>query len=183
MCELVCKEFKDFGSDEFKGYIKSRDDVRASEADRLIIKLTNDISNYVIDVLKQRYGKHRVASGDQAFWELGINNQGAKRKAHNNQQEDPPEKRLPKEAYLNIIDLKEIIQQDKNWIHFKAVFNIPLEGENKGKKYYTSWIVKFNELRRIPAHKSALRTYKEEDFSFLDFIRSEFYAKLEANKL
>ena len=183
MCELVCREFKDFGSDEFKKYIESRDDDRVSKANQLIIDLTSEISNYVINVLKQIYGAHHVASGDQAFWELGIKNQNAKRKAYHNQQEDPPGKRLPKEAYLNIIDLKEIIQQDKNWTHFKAVFNIPLEDEKKGKKYYTSWIVKFNELRRIPAHKSALRTYKEEDLSFLDFIRSEFYAKLEANKL
>jgi hypothetical protein len=51
--------------------------------------------------------------------------------------------------------------------------------ERKGKKYYTSWIVKYNDLRKIAAHKSALRTYSEDDLEFLDWLRSEVMAKLE----
>jgi DGQHR domain-containing protein len=183
MCELVQQKYDDFGSEEFKEYLERRDDDRVSEADHLIINLTGDIANYVISVLKKIHGTHSMPSGDPAFWELGIESRRAKDNAYKKQQEIPPgPKRLPREAYLDILDIKEIIQQSNNWAHFESVFNIPLTGEKKGKKYYTTWLAKFNELRRIPAHKSSLRTYGPEDFDFLDFIRSEFYDRLEQNK-
>lgn len=184
MCKFVNNKFDDFGSDEFLEYLEREDDDRITEADHLIINLTNDITNHVIKVLKSIHGTHLMSSGDAAYWELGIESRRAKDNAYKKQQEDPPgPKRLPREAYLDILDIKDIIQQENNWLHFEPVFNIPLEGEKKGRKYYTSWLAKFNELRRVPAHKSALRTYSEDDFVFLDFIRSEFYSKLEQNKL
>lgn len=180
MCELITQKYDDFGSEEFREYLERRDDNRVSEADHIIINLTNDINNHVITVLKKIHGTHHMSSGDPAYWELGIESRRAKDNAYKKQQEDPPgPKRLPREAYLDILDIKDIIQQDNNWIHFENVFSIPIEGEKKGKKYYTSWLAQFNELRRIPAHKSSLRTYSEEDFAFLDYIKSEFYGRLD----
>lgn len=183
LCELVSKKFSGFGPDEFKEYIIKKDDERVADADKFIINLTNDITNHVIAVLKKVHGTRRMQSGDQSYWELGIEDRKAKEKAYKKQQEDPTEKRLPKEAYLDIVDIRTIIQQKNNWVHFESVFNIPMEGERKGKKYYTNWLVKFNELRRIPAHKSVFRVYSDDDFSFLDYIRSEFYNRLEENKI
>jgi len=184
MCELVKQKYDDFGSEEFKEYLERRDDDRVSEADHLIINLTGEITNHVISILKKIHGTHSMPSGDSAYWELGIESRRAKDNAYKKQQEAPPgPKRLPREAYLDILDIKDIIQQSNNWMHFESVFNIPLEGEKKGKKYYTTWIARFNELRRIPAHKSSLRTYSEEDFEFLDFIRSEFYNRLGQNEV
>lgn len=184
MCELVRSQFEDFGSDEFVQYLEQKDDDRVSEADHTIINLTNDITNYVIEVLKEIHGTHLMSSGDPAYWELGIESRRAKDNAYKKQQEDPPgPKRLPREAYLDILDIKDIVQQEKNWMHFSPVFNIPMVGEKKGKKYYTSWLAKFNELRRIPAHKSALRTYTEEDYEFLEYLKSEFYGRLDQNKI
>lgn len=184
ICEIIHERRNDFGSDEFKKYLESKSDNRSSEADLIIINLTNDISNYVISVLKKIHGTHSMPSGDAAYWELGVESKRAKDNAYKKQQEDPPgPKRLPREAYLDVLDLKDIIEQKNNWMHFAPVFNIPLEDEKKGKKYYTSWLAKFNELRRIPAHKNALRMYTEEDFAFLDHIRSEFYNNLEQNNL
>ena len=181
LCEIINKEVPEFGSDEFKDYLEKRDDDRVTATDQFIIKLTNDITNLVIRVLKKVHGTHRLPSGDLAYWELGIESKSAKEKAYKKQQEDVPEKRLPKEAYLDIVDIITIIQQAKNWIHFEPIFNIPLEGERKGKKYYTEWMMNFNELRRIPAHKSDLRVYTESDFEFLDYIRVEFYRRLKEN--
>lgn len=184
MCELIKVKYEDFGSDEFIDYLERKGDDRVSEADHLIINLTNDITNHVISVLKKIHGTHHMPSGDSAYWELGIESRSAKDKAYKKQQEDPPgPKRLPREAYLDILDIKDIIQQANNWMHFEPVFNIPLEGEKKGKKYYTGWLARFNELRRIPAHKNALRTYSDEDFAFLDFIRAEFFGRLERNQI
>ncbi len=183
MCEIIKGGFDDFGSEEFKNYIDKRDDERVSEADQFIINLTNDITNYVIDVLKKVHGTHRMKSGELAYWEIGIENKNVKEKAYKKQQDDPASNRLPKEAYIDIVDIQTIIQQKNNWIHFEPVFNIPLEDEKNGKKYYTTWIEVFNKLRRIPAHKSALRVYSDDDFAFLDYLRSEFYSKLESNRL
>ena len=149
------------------------------EANQLVIRVAELMIDHVIDVLKAVHGTHTLSSGEQAFWELGIKGQGAKDNAYKKQQGDPPGERLPKEAYLDILDLKDIIQQPDNWPHFEAVFNNATPGEKKGKKYYTSWIAQFNELRRIPAHKSALRTYSEDDFDFLEWLRSEGLRKLE----
>ncbi|OPX99389.1 MAG: hypothetical protein A4E58_00303 [Syntrophorhabdus sp. PtaB.Bin006] len=179
LCDLVTSKYPDFGPTEFKTYIERKTDNRVTDADQLIIKLTNDITNYVIKVLKAVHGTHVMQSGDMAYWELGIESRRAKDNAYKKQQEDPILKRLPKEAYLDILDIKDIVQQSNNWLHFEPVFNIPMEGEKKGKKYYTQWIVVFNELRRIPAHKSSLRTYSEDDFNFLDWLRTEFYDRLE----
>ena len=47
---------------------------------------------------------------------------------------------------------------------------------------YEPTLAKFNELRRIPAHKNALRTYSEEDFEYLDWLRSEFYSRYSAGE-
>jgi len=183
MCGIVSQEFSDFGSEEFKEFIEKRDDERVTDADNLIINLTKDINDHVITVLKKVHGTHRMPSGDKAYWDLGIQNRATKEKAYKKQQEDPPEKMLPKEAYLDIVDIKPIIQQSNNWPHFEPVFNIPMVGEKKGKKYYTQWLMEFNELRRNPAHKSALRVYNEENYQFLDHIRSEFYSRLEGYEI
>ncbi len=53
------------------------------------------------------HGTHLMSSGDPAYWELGIESRRAKDNAYKKQQEDPPgPKRLPREAYLDILDIK-----------------------------------------------------------------------------
>jgi len=180
LCALVNKEYNDFGSDDFFKYLESITDSRVSDADFMVINLTQLITDYVIDVLKKVYGTHSMPSGDHAYWELGIQSKAAKERAYKKQQEDPPgEKRLLREAYIDILDLKGIIEQKNNWMHFEPVFNLQMVDEKSGKKYYTSWMTKFNEIRRIPAHKSKLRIYSEEDFEFLDWLNSEINRRME----
>lgn len=84
---------------------------------------------------------------------------------------------MPKEAYLDILDLKRTVEHSDNWPHFRPVLNIPQPSENKGKKHYTSWMARLNELRRVPAHKSSLRTYTDDDLVFLDWLASEVEAR------
>jgi len=136
MCELVNSKFDDFGSEEFLEYIERKDDDRVSEADHLIINMTNHITNHVITVLKKIHGTYLMSSGDPAYWELGIESRSAKDKAYKKQQEDPPgPKRLPREAYLDILDIKDIIQQNNNWMHFEPVFNIPTPSDKKAPRF------------------------------------------------
>ena len=117
-----------------------------------------------------------MPSGEKAYWEVGIESSSAKEQAYKRQQSDPIEKRLPKDAYVDLLDLMKIVRQKNNWQYFEGVFNIPLPDE-KGKAYYLKWMERFNELRRIASHASPLRMYSEDDFEFLDWLNKEFYGR------
>lgn len=180
LCELIFDRTEDFGSEEFRRYMSQKESNRFQEADRLIIEFSEKMMNFVIDTLKKIHGTKLLESGEPQYWELGIQSRRVKDNAYRKQQEDPSERRKRKEAYLDVIDLKDIVEQNNNWHNFAHVFNLPRPNERNGKKFYTSWITEFNELRRIPAHPSALRSYSDEDFEFLDWLRSEALSKLDA---
>jgi hypothetical protein len=133
--------------------------------------------NYVIATLKEVHGTHRLESGEQAFWEVGVQSERIRRNAFEKQEKDKT-RRKPKEAYLDIVDLIEIVKQNNNWPHFAHVFNNARPGEKKGQKYYVGWIVAYNELRNIAAHKNELKTYSEEDLQFVEWLRTEVDSKV-----
>ncbi|MFZ5812002.1 MAG: DGQHR domain-containing protein [Thermodesulfobacteriota bacterium] len=180
LCELIVEMHRDFGPDDFKDYLKNKIEGRAENAHLDIIKLTEDITDYVIANLKRIYGEHVLPSGEKAYWANGIKSRPAKEKAFKKQQDYEPDEQLPKEAYLDLIDLKDIVQQKDNWPYFESVFNIPMNDQPRGNKYYTKWLDKFNELRRTPGHKSSLRVYSEDNYEFIDWLKKEFYLRLES---
>ena len=122
-----------------------------------------------------------MRSGDEAFWEVGIESRKIKENAYKKQQDDPHGRRQHKAAYLEFIELKEIIKQPNNWERFAPLFNLPLPGEKKGNKFYLSWMDQLNELRRIAAHKNQLRTYTDDDLEFLDLLRADLLPRLDAD--
>ncbi len=85
---------------------------------------------------------------------------------------------MPKEAYLNIVDLAEIVKQSNNWNHFEHVFKNPRPGDEGGQKYYLDWIQSFNDLRNIAAHKNQLKTYSDEDLAFVEWLHTEVSPKV-----
>jgi len=178
LCEIINAESDDFGSDEFRKFIKEKTDDRIESADQFVINLTKEITDYIFDALKAIHGTHKMPSGASAYWAIGVESKNAKKKALDKQLYDEPNKQMPIEAYLDILDLRDIVKQKNNWPHFQHVFNLPMAGEKKGKIYYLAWMERFNELRRIPAHKSSFRTYSEEDYEFLEWLRSEFHQRL-----
>jgi DGQHR domain-containing protein len=184
LCKLVIGVSSDFGSDEFKRYIEQEASNQIEEANIGIMKLSELMMDVVVKILKAVYGEQRLASGEFAYWELGVRNRRVIENAFRKQQEDPVDRRKRKEAYLDIVDLKEIVESKDNWLHFEALFNNPLPSEKKGsKKYHTAWIVRFNDIRKIAAHKSSLRTYSDEDLEFVDWLRAEVLPKFEAEVL
>jgi hypothetical protein len=88
--------------------------------------------------------------------------------------------KLPPEAYVDVLGLKEIVTQKNNWSHFESVLSIPMKGEAKGKHHYVGWLARFNEIRRVPAHSSGIRTYEEKDYEDLKHIKFEFYRRRDA---
>lgn len=180
LCELIVDKYPDFGSDEFKRYMAQKESSAIDEANYFIISFSETLMDCVIKVLKSRYGERRTDSGEPAYWELGVTNRRVLENAYKKQLADSTSRRKPKEAYLDIIDLKEIVEASDNWLFFEPTFNIALPGEKQGsKKYHTSWIAKFSEIRNIAAHKNSLRTYTDEDLEFVDWLRSEVAPRVE----
>lgn len=170
---LVHEGRTDFGPTEFLNWVAQSESDRVEDANRLVMLLSERLTNYVIDTLKAVHGVKTLPSGDPAFWEIGIESRRVKDNAYDKQQADSAERRKPREAYLDIVDLEDIVKQKNNWDHFEPVFRLPMPSEKAGQKYYLSWIARFNELRRIAAHKNSLRTYTEADLEFLDWLKGQ----------
>lgn len=184
LCLVINEKIPEFGTVTFFERRAKQKDERITQTHQDVIKLCKDISDYVIAKLKDIYGTQVDSSGEKVWWEDGIENTKIKQAAYSKYQDalkESKEKRLPREAYLDLIDYKEIIRQKSNWPHFSNVFNIPLKNE-KGKVYYLDWIDYLNKLRRVPAHPSEFRGYEEEDYEFIKHIKFQFYPKLDLAK-
>lgn len=141
LSELIASKLNDFGSDEFKRILSQRASDAIAEANKDIMAASELMTDVVIQTLKAVYGTHTLDSGDSAYWELGIPKIQIKERAHNAQQADPLERRKRKEAYLNVLDLKEIIEASSNWSHFQTIFSRAMPGDpKKSSGKYTSWI-------------------------------------------
>lgn len=146
LCIIIRDVHPDFGSTEFVERLAKRKDERVNQTHQDIIKLNQDISDYVIAVLKQKYGTGDDESGEKAWWEQGIESQKAKENSYKRYLDGLKDKKLPKEAYLDVLDYRDVVKQKNNWPLFEKVFNIPLPGE-KGKTYYLEWMEKLNKVR------------------------------------
>lgn len=178
LLEIVLAKISDFGSEDFKQRLAKRSDERAKQTHQDVIQLTQDITDYVFKILKAQYGTTAGKSGQPAFLEKGIESAKIKQEAYSRMLSEGS--KLPMEAYIDVIGIKEIVTQKTNWPHFESVFNIPLKGEAKGKHHYVGWLVRFNEIRRVPAHSSGIRTYEEKDYEDLKQIKFEFYRRRNA---
>lgn len=181
LCLIVNEKIPEFGPATFFERRAKQKDERKIKTHQDVIKLNQDISDYVIEKLKEKYGIENDISGEKIWWEEGIENPKIKESAYKKYQEalkENRDKRLPREAYLDLIEYKEIVRQKNNWPLFESVFNIRLPNENKGKTYFLDWMDKFNLIRRIPAHSSSARGYDESDYEFMRFIKDHFYTKL-----
>lgn len=180
LCTTIHNKISEFGSKDFLDRLAKRKDERVNQTHQDIIKLNQDISDYIIVTLKERYGTDDDGSGEKAWWEQGIESQKAKENAYKRFLEglkENKDKKLPREAYLDVLDYRDIVRQKNNWPLFEKVFNIPLPDE-RGKTYYLEWMEKLNKIRRVPAHPSGARGYDEADYEFMKFIKYEFNKRL-----
>lgn len=180
LAELVCNTHINFGREELRTSLALKKDQRRTSADADIIGLSKEILDTTISILKNIHGEAVGSSGERTYWKVGVESVKIKTAAYTKQMEDKNDQ--PIEAFLDIVDIKDIVKQKNNWAHFQPIFNISLPGE-KGKHYYLDWMDKFNKLRRIPAHPSGTRTYAEDDYEFLKLIKTHFYKNLLENPL
>ena len=177
LMQILQKEVPDFGPEDFHRWIEQSESDKIDEVNQFLLKLSEQLTDYVIDTLKEVHGIQQLDSGEPAYWELGVQSSRIRKNTFDMQQQETT-RRKPKEAYLNIVDLVEIVKQENNWKFFVEVFNNPMYEERKGKKYYLDWMNQFNEVRKIAAHKNQLRTYSDDDLEFVEWLRTEVYPKV-----
>lgn len=167
----------DFGSEEFLRWVEQTDSQRIDEVAQFLLHFVERLHDFVIDTLKQIHGTHRLESGEQAFWELGVRDRRVRDNAYAKQQ-GTQEQRKPKEAYLDIVDFIAIAKQEDNWPHFQHALNSPRPGEKRGQKYYLGWINQLNGARNTAAHRNQLKTFSDEDLEFVDWLRASVSPKI-----
>ncbi len=177
LMQLITEVHSDFGTEEFQRWVDQSTSEKIDSVNQFLMKLSERLTNYVIGTLKKVHGEHRLSSDEAAYWELGVESDRIRRNAFEKQQRDKTRMR-PKEAYLDIVDLAEIVKQSNNWPHFEHVFKNARPDERAGQKYYLGWIHTFNELRNIAAHKNNLKTYDDDDLEFVEWLRVEVSPKV-----
>ncbi|WP_408950211.1 DGQHR domain-containing protein [Lysobacter sp. Hz 25] len=154
-------KFKPAGYDDWE---KSQSQELRRTADEQIQQISILVQKHIFTVFRRMYGEDR-----NAYWEKGVSIKDVKAKAYTKSLEEDSDSRLPLETYLDFIELKRVAELKENWLLFKSVLDIPEPGV-KGQAKNLDWMVRINELRRIPAHAAEQRNYKPTDFSFIDSI-------------
>jgi DNA sulfur modification protein DndB len=172
LCELVRTVFSDFAPEGLDEWAAEQSDENIKGADLKLKQLNIWVQAYIFHKFKEVYGLDR-----DAYWHKGIVDKGIKAKAYQKSLDDDDESRLPLENYLDFIEYKKIVEHKQHWPLFKPAFDIALPGE-KGYSKNLGWMDRVNELRRISAHPTKERSYRIEDFHFIDFIHEEFRAHL-----
>ena len=155
-----------FSPEGFAEWLEEQSEEKIERAETQLKELTKQVHSYVFQQLRMRYGDD--------YFERGVSNKQWRVDAYSRQQDDP--QRLPLENYLELIQLKKIVENSSHWHLFKDVLNIP-EKRDKGKAKNLGWLEKLNVLRRIPAHPAEGRDFRIEDFDYLDWIHAEFFAR------
>jgi hypothetical protein len=168
----VKAKYPDFQPEGMQDWEAEQSEEKIQTADRKIRELIVEIQKFIFLIFRTIHGEEK-----DAYWDKGVPDKNIKAKAYEKSLDDDVEDRLPLETYLEVIDLRKIVEHKQNWPFFKSLFNIPEPGE-KGYAKNLKWMERLNELRRIPAHPSEKRHYKVEDFEYIDFIHGEFFRRL-----
>jgi DNA sulfur modification protein DndB len=172
LCKIVKTRFSDFQPEGMADWEAEQSEDRILDADTKLKDIVSDMREHIFNVFRKVYGTER-----DAYWEKGIADKTVKIAAYNRALDTPIEERLPPETYLEVLEMKKVVEAKSVWPMFKSVFNIPESGE-KGQAKNLKWMERVNELRRIPAHPAKERKYKVEDFEYINFIYDEFTQRL-----
>ena len=173
LCKMVKIKYPDFQPEGMEEWEAEQSEDRIQEADAHLKALVTEMRNHIFSVFRTIYGEK-----NNAYWEKGVTNNTMKSDAYKRSLDYPLEERLPLETYLEVVEMKAIVENKSVWPLFKPVFDIPEFGD-KGQAKNLKWMISINELRRIPAHPAKERKYKVEDFDYIDYIHKEFMERLE----
>ncbi|MEL3889831.1 DGQHR domain-containing protein [Ferrovibrio sp. MS7] len=160
LCKIVRSEFEAFNPPDLDRLLSERDEAEAVRGDSLTKQIIDRVHGHVIKILKQNYGVNE-------YFDKGVPFKEIKKEAYSKRIDD--NSRMPAENYLDLVDLKKIIECTPNWDMFKETMNIKLPNEKKGQAKYVGWLLKLNEIRRVNAHPYG-RKYEDSDIELLEFI-------------
>lgn len=174
LCAILKKDISDFSVEGMSEWEEEQSEERIQDADLKLKELNIEIQSYIFGVFKSEYGVEK-----NAYWERGVTDKSIKARAYEKSLDDDAEERLSLENYLDFIEYKKIVSNSSHWHLFENVFSIPEPDEDRkkrGKKL--QWMDRINKLRRTPAHATEERTYKVDDFEYIDYIYNEFLCRL-----
>jgi len=172
LCNVIKTEFSDFSPEGMDDWINEQSEEHVTNADRKLKELNVYVQKAIFYVFKKEYGVEK-----DAYWNKGVIDKKIKAKAYEKSLDDDDDDRLPLENYLDFIEYKKIVENKVHWPLFKPLFDIPQPGD-KGYSKNVAWMMRINELRRIPAHATENRLYKTSDFEYIEYIHQEFVSKL-----
>lgn len=176
LCKMIKDKYSDFQPTGMAEWEQEQSEDKIKEADAKLKEIVSEMRRYIFEVFREQYGVK-----NDAYWDRGITDKAIKAEAYKRSLDYDVEERLPLETYLEVVEMKKIVENRQHWPIFKAAFNIPEPGE-KGLAKNLKWMDRINELRRIPAHPAKERHYKVEDFEYIDFIYRELLNRLEEAK-
>lgn len=172
LCSIIKTRYADFQPEGLENWEAEQSEDRITEADQRLKEIVSEMRHYIFSTFREIYGEK-----NNAYWEKGVTDKGIKSDAYSRSLDSDPDERLTLESYLEVVEMKKIVESKENWPRFKDVFNIPEPGE-KGVAKNTKWMVRVNELRRIPAHPSRERHYKVDDFEYIEFVYTQLNQQL-----
>ena len=175
LVKIVRLKVPSLSPEGYEKWEEEQSEEKIHAADQHIKDLISSAINYVFKTLRERHGEK-----NNAYWEYGVKSTATKTRAYEKSQDVPLEERGPLETYLDFIELKKVVEDKDNWELFKSVFNIKHSDDPKGRAKYVLWMDKVNKLRRISAHPSSERSYKLEDFEYIEWIYGEFINRLKS---
>lgn len=172
LCRMIKTKYSDFQPEGLEQWEEEQSEERIQEADGRLKDIVSEMRKYIFDVFRVIHGEDKGA-----YWDKGVPDKALKADAYKRSLDYDIEERLPLETYLEVVEMKKIVENRQNWSLFKTVFNISEPGD-KGLAKNLKWMDRINELRRIPAHPARERHYKVEDFQYIDFIHDELTKRL-----
>jgi DGQHR domain-containing protein len=170
LCRMVKSKYSDFIPEGMEQWEEEQSEEKILEADSKLKHIVEEMRTYIFDVFRAIYG-------EKLYWDKGVSDKTIKSNAYSKSLDAEPEDRLPYETYLDVLEMKKIVENKSNWPLFKEVFNIAQPGEKSFTKN-VKWMDDINELRRIPAHPARERRYKVEDFDYIDFVHDAFMSRI-----
>lgn len=173
LSRLIKAKYADFQPEGLENWEAEQSEERIGHADAHLKWIVSEMRHHIFSAFRKLFGEK-----NNAYWEKGISDNGIKADAYKRSLDTDADERLTLESYLEVVEMKKIVESKDNWPRFKNVFNIPEPGE-RGIAKNTKWMVRINELRRIPAHPSRERHYKVEDFEYIEFVYNTLVERLQ----
>jgi DGQHR domain-containing protein len=120
LCKMIKDKFSDFRPEGLEEWEEEQSEERIQEADTKLKVIVSEIRNYIFDVFRTIHGEEKGA-----YWDKGVSDKAMKADAYKRSLDYDAEERLPLETYLEVVEMKKIVENKQNWSLFKEVFNIP----------------------------------------------------------